>query len=456
MMTNSMKTNYDKETTDIFKEWAGDLMTSEPQIYDAPRRQKRIEFETKHGRCNVYLRGCVPQNYDSRKKSERDWEDDPDLFLFNSVKREQEYLQKDFWREGCHNLIALVCIRPDESAAAVAVFPLDDYFCRECTFGPHLAHYFNVRLDMRHERLKCSGTCNEGGYEFYVPMNGLEYFTSGHISLRIVSGKKSFDEHATDTLCEFLQLPHTSDSVLDRFQHNHGARLFAPTDDPKERFVYIPATRNNAVLLVAHADVFDMSGKNARDMRCKPCDEPNTLRMEKGVICNADPERLLGADDRAGCAICEILHKELGHGVLILDGEEDSLLGASALTELCPELSAEIQEKYSFMVEFDRSGDREYKCYNVGSDRFRRYVEEKTGFSEPDRKRRSDISVLATRICGVNLSIGYYDEHYLSSEVRYCKRQTPGERLVLREWLHSLHTAMNWLRATDIPRFEQK
>ena len=454
-MTNSIKTNYNEEAADLFVKWAGGLMTGDPQIYDAPRGQKRIEFETKNGRCNVYLRSCVPQDYDSRNKCVRDWEADPDLFLFKSIKGEQQYLQQNFWREDCRNLIALVCIRPDKSVAAAAVFPLDDYFCRNCTSGPHLGLFFNVRLEITRKRLKCSAPWYEGEYRFYVPMNGLEYFTRGYMPLRVVNGKKSFDEHAADTLKKFLELPHNSDSVLDCFRYNQGARLFTPTDNPKERFVYVPATRKNSVLLVAHADVFDMSEKNVQKGRCVPCGKPNTLRMEKGVIYNADPERLLGADDRAGCAICDILYKELGHGVLILDGEEDHQLGAFALTERCPELSAEIQEKYAFFVEFDRSGDCEYKCYNVGTDRFRRYVEEKTGFYEPEvGKGRSDISALATKICGVNLPVGYYDEHYLNSKVRLCTRQTLGERLVLREWLNSLHISMNWLRATDIPRFE--
>jgi hypothetical protein len=47
-------------------------------------------------------------------------------------------------------------------------------------------------------------------------------------------------------------------------------------------------------------------------------------------------------------------------------------------------------------------------------------------------------------MCGVNLSVGYYNEH------------TENERLVLAEWLHTLEMAQNWLTAPVLPAFRRK
>ena len=96
------------------------------------------------------------------------------------------------------------------------------------------------------------------------------------------------------------------------------------------------------------------------------------------------------------------------------------------------------------MVEFDRQGRDEYKCYNVGTDAFRNYVETTTGFREPDRRSRTDIAVLAQDICGVNLSCGYALPH------------TACEYIVKEDWLNTLNIAEKWLAAKDLPRFERR
>ena len=113
------------------------------------------------------------------------------------------------------------------------------------------------------------------------------------------------------------------------------------------------------------------------------------------------------------------------------------------IMEYHPELREELQSRYQFMVEFDRKGRDEYKCYDVGTEVFRRYVEKMTGFHEPDRRSITDISVLARDICGVNLSCGYMKHH------------TEAEYIVKADWLNTLHIAEKWLSSPDFPRFER-
>ena len=233
-------------------------------------------------------------------------------------------------------------------------------------------------------------------------------------------------DHDLDILRDFLNLPHSANAVLDKFAHLPQAIKRTSLCD-ELGFVFIPATRPTPVLLVAHADV-------AGDPECLP-----ELYEDELSICNSGG--ILGADDRAGCAIIWAL-RNLGHGILITDGEEMGCLGAVDIMANHPDLYEELQSKYQFMVEFDRKKRDEYKCYDVGTDDFRHYIETVTGFHEPDRKSLTDIAFLAGTICGVNLSCGYRLHH------------TPFEYIVKKDWLNTLQIARKWLSSPDLPRFE--
>ena len=194
----------------------------------------------------------------------------------------------------------------------------------------------------------------------------------------------------------------------------------------KEGFVYVPGTRENAVLLVAHADT-------AADERSRIAIEENSR-----VIFNR--YGILGADDRAGCAMLWLL-RELGHGLLVTDGEEMGGIGTAFLATAFPELYDELNCRYNFMIQIDRRGGNDFKCYNVGTDEFRAYVAEKTGFAEPNRSSFTDIVGLCRDVCGANLSCGYHDEH------------TAMEYLVKQEWHHTLTLLRRWLSEPGLPAF---
>lgn len=244
-------------------------------------------------------------------------------------------------------------------------------------------------------------------------------------------------EQFLDVLRFFLRMPLNATPVLEHFAGMPNARFY--DFGGSERFVYVPATRENAVLLVAHADICE-GGET---------EIPTELSEDGDIIRNADPEGILGADDRAGCAIVSILAEKLllGHGVLITDGEEKVGDGATALLSRCGAVAAELRARYQFMIEFDQYKGRWYTCYDAGADEFREYVSKKIGeyskaeFRHGGFESFTDICVLATDICGVNLSVGFYDEH------------TYDEYMNKSDWLDTLDVAVKWLSESDFPKF---
>jgi hypothetical protein len=157
--------------------------------------------------------------------------------------------------------------------------------------------------------------------------------------------------------------------------------------------------------------------------------------QQKGVLWS--PEGL-GADDRAGIfAIIKILQTGLRPSVILTTDEESGGIGAAALAKLdCP------IPNLKYMIQLDRRGTNDcvfYDCYN--SD-FIDYVEE-FGFVE-HWGTFSDISELmpAWKICGVNLSVGYEDEH------------TTSEVLHIGPLFNTIAKVRKMLQEENIPTFE--
>ena len=179
-----------------------------------------------------------------------------------------------------------------------------------------------------------------------------------------------------------------------------------------QRFWFLPPTREDAVIFVAHADtVF---------RRCT-----HDFIEKDGFLYSTTPKFGLGADDRAGCAMLWLM-KDSGHGLLLTDGEERGSIGAKYLMSEHPDI-ADAVNRASFLVELDRQGNHDFKCYSIPvTEEFKRFIAESTGYDDAGNTRGTDITSLCRDICGVNLSVGYYDEH------------TENERLCLKDWEHTL------------------
>ncbi len=190
------------------------------------------------------------------------------------------------------------------------------------------------------------------------------------------------------------------------------------------------------MVLIAHADTyFDESYGYPKQKHIVEIDGNYFV----GKTENGD-RIALGADDRAGCAVLWAL-KDYGHSILITDGEEHGRIGSKWLMEENLDI-AEIINQHQFMIQFDRQNSDDFKCYNVGTDEFRSFIKEKTNYTEPDRKKNTDICTLCDKICGVNLSVGYYDEHKNKEKINF------------NDWLNILNVTKNLL-AMDLPKFER-
>ena len=161
---------------------------------------------------------------------------------------------------------------------------------------------------------------------------------------------------------------------------------------------YIYAIGDIPVALVAHCDTV---------FPTPPIDI--FYDSEKGVMWSPDG---LGADDRAGIwAIIKIIKStKLRPHIIFTADEEMGGIGASALVKNCPKPFADMK----YIIQLDRRGVNDCVFYDCFNEDFVDYVE-KFGFKE-NFGSFSDISVICPnwKVAGVNLSIGYENEHSVS------------------------------------------
>ena len=157
--------------------------------------------------------------------------------------------------------------------------------------------------------------------------------------------------------------------------------------------------------------------------------------QRKGVIWSPDG---LGADDRAGIfAILQIIKSGLRPSVILTTDEEIGGVGAQALAKIpCP------IPNLKYMIQLDRRGTNDCVFYDCFNPEFVSYIES-FGFVEHTGSF-SDISFLmpAWDICGVNLSVGYENEH---SRV---------ELLYINPLLDTIEKVKKMLTVETIPDFE--
>jgi len=238
-------------------------------------------------------------------------------------------------------------------------------------------------------------------------------------------------------LMQFLEMPlYRTEEVFKKFSSIPGTSIYG---SGLEKFLFIRGNRKNRVLLIAHADTYwDYDYDEAYTGQCFS-GVAQEINEDNGIVTNKNGG--LGADDRAGCAIAWLL-KDLGHSILITSGEEHGSRGSHYLMREHTEIADEINNYHQFAIQLDRRNGTDFKCYDVGTDSFRAYVQKTTGYSEPDKYSSTDIKTICRDICGVNLSIGYYNEH--SSE----------EYLVIKEWENTLILLREWLSLEDLPLFK--
>lgn len=241
----------------------------------------------------------------------------------------------------------------------------------------------------------------------------------------------TFASDAYKLLEEFLSYPlDRTEEIFARFEALPGA-VFGRGAQTLERYVCIPGTRENRIVLVAHTDTVwdDAYGHPAEASVC----------FEDGVFKSANPNCGIGADDRAGCAMLWALRNS-GHTLLLVNGEEKGKIGAHFLRKSNPKLFRELN-CHQFMVELDWRGTGGCLFNQVDYTKgFHTYITDVLGFRDDQKSGGCDLQVLCQKICGVNIGVGYYGWH------------RPGERLSVQEWENTYRCLQRFLEM-EHPQF---
>lgn len=231
-----------------------------------------------------------------------------------------------------------------------------------------------------------------------------------------------------DVLREFMNMSNYSpDEVFAKFSEDKGGVIHYLNG---HKFYYKPGTRADKILIVAHADtVWDLRYNE----QLLQLGEANTLPNKNSYLienlrgfCSNNSTIGIGADDRSGAAIAWIL-KDSGNSILITDEEEDGSL--TAISIISDKNWAEIINAHCFILQLDLSGSKAFKCYGAGSEAFKKMIEKETGYKMRPNYSFSDVAFLGKKICGTNLSVGYFNAH------------TGAEVLSKNLWFGALKTA---------------
>lgn len=188
---------------------------------------------------------------------------------------------------------------------------------------------------------------------------------------------------------------------------------------------YVMAQGGTPIALVAHLDTVFPYGKRKiyYDREAQVIWSPNGL----------------GADDRAGVfAILLIIQHGFRPTVIFTTDEELGCLGADQLVLDYPEPPWPI----NYIIQLDRQGANDCVFYNCNNLEFEKYIEE-FGFVS-DFGSFSDISAICPTwgVAGVNLSIGYINEHTLQ------------ETLHVKFWKRTIKQVEKMLKKEKIPTFD--
>lgn len=187
--------------------------------------------------------------------------------------------------------------------------------------------------------------------------------------------------------------------------------------------LFIAAEGNIPIVLVAHMDtVFNRPPKDFY------------FDEKRGALWS--PEGL-GADDRAGIfAILKIIGSGLHPHILFTCDEETGGAGAIDASQY-----GSFFGDIRYVIELDRRGSNDCVFYDCNNTDFIQYVET-FGFKEAIGTF-SDISIICPvwKTAGVNLSVGYYNEHTIC------------EILMVDELARTISRVKEMLTETDIPKF---
>lgn len=229
---------------------------------------------------------------------------------------------------------------------------------------------------------------------------------------------RTFKNSDLKTFEQVLQLSQPAlIKVLSRFLKKHYPKVIENED-------YIVAEGDIPIALVAHMDTVFVS-------------PPEEIFFDSRLNMMTSPQGL-GADDRAGVfAILQIIRSGLKPHIVFTTDEEMGGIGAAKLAGLGRPFS-----DLRYVIELDRRGADDCVFYDCDNPIFTDYIES-FGFNW-NWGSFSDISILCPiwGVAGVNLSVGYRDEH------------TKSEVLYVGQLYNTIEKVKTMLTQEDIPHFE--
>ena len=230
-----------------------------------------------------------------------------------------------------------------------------------------------------------------------------------------------------DILREFMNMSiFSADEVFEKFLTDKGGTMF---EVEGHKFYFKPGTRDDKILIVAHADTVWDTRYNpylAKLQKFNHLPQKENYLVESSDSYSSSDRVGIGADDRAGAAMAWIL-KDSGNSILITDEEE---IGAQTSQAIMRNKEwADVINSHRYILQLDLNGSKEFKCYGAGSEDFKTMMEMVTRYEMRPNFSYTDVKYLGKKICGANISIGYYDEH------------TENEKKNKKQWLSALKTA---------------
>ena len=164
-------------------------------------------------------------------------------------------------------------------------------------------------------------------------------------------------------------------------------------------FLYSPGS--HPVLLVAHMDTVHVR-------------RPSMIYVDRTISPGGDwwCDEGIGGDDRCGIFIILKILRQLDCHVLFTEDEEQGNIGASKFCK------SGIRPDVNFIVEFDRRGNNDAVYYRCDNPQFEEFIRSHGFVSQAGSF--SDISCIAPhlKIAAVNLSSGYYNQHFCDEYIR--------------------------------------
>lgn len=206
------------------------------------------------------------------------------------------------------------------------------------------------------------------------------------------------------------------------FLHKELSKSYTSIDTDGKDKRYLFCVGELPIMLVAHLDtVFEQytslrKGNSMWDNYLKQVEVSNKpIYHDKEEEVMWSPKGL-GADDRVGVfMILSMIRQGLRPSILFTTDEESGSISGEAFAQRYRKSFYKYGIKY--LLELDRSGYNDCVFYKCKNDIFKSYIE-KFGF-KTSLGSFTDISILCPilGVAGVNLSVGYFNEHSFSEMI---------------------------------------